>query len=110
MFGKEPALIVGFIGAVLTFLVSLNLGFLDAGAAAAILSLITGIVTAATTRPIAPGLYAGIAGAAAAVLAEYGTNVSEATVAGVSGLILAGFALFGVRNQVSPARAGASVG
>lgn len=108
--GREPALVLGFVGALLTFLVSVNLDWLNAGQSAAILALLTGIVTAATTRPIAPALYSGLAAAAAAVLAEYGTSVSEATVAGVTGLILAGFALFGVRNQVSPAsevRAGA---
>lgn len=102
IFGREPALILGFVGAVLTFLVSVNLDWLNAGQSAAVLALLTGVVTAVTTRPVAPGLYAGLAAAAAALLAEYGTSVSEATVAGVTGLILAGFALFGVRSQVSP--------
>lgn len=102
LFGREPALVLGFIGAVLTFLVSLNISFLDAGAAAAILAVITALVTAAVTRPIAPALFAGIITAAAALGAEYGLDVSDGTVAAASALLLAAFSLAGVRNQVSP--------
>lgn len=98
----EPALIIGFIGSVLTTLATLNVSWLPASAVAAILALLTAAATAFFTRPIAPGLYAGVVAAAAALLAQYGFHVPDAAVAGISGIILAGFALFGIRNQVSP--------
>jgi hypothetical protein len=98
----EPALIIGFIGSVLTTLATLNVSWLPASAVAVILSLLTAAATAFFTRPVAPSLYAGVVAAAAAVLAQYGFHVPDAAVAGISGIILAGFALFGIRNQVSP--------
>ncbi len=102
---REPALYIGLIGSVLTFLVSLNLSWIDAGAAAAILALITGGVTAVFTRPVAPALYSGLVAAVAAVLAEYAVNVPDSVVSSLSGLVLAPFALFGVRTQVTPSSA-----
>lgn len=102
IFGREPALIVGFIGAVLAVLVSLELPWMNAGQAAAIVAVVTGLITAATTRPVAPGLFAGLVAAFAALFAQYGLNLTDAKVAAVTGLVLAGFALFGVRNQVTP--------
>lgn len=104
LFGREPALVLGFVGSVLTFLVSLNVSFIDAGAAAAVLALLTAIVTAAVTRPIAPPLFAGIITAAAALGAQYGLNVPDSTVAAASAILLAAFSLAGVRPQVSPKR------
>lgn len=102
IFGREPALVFGFVGALLTVLVSLNMPWLSAGAAAAFLAALTGVATAALTRPIAPGLYVAALGSTFALLAEYGFNASDALVAGLTGLLLAGFALFGVRPAVSP--------
>jgi hypothetical protein len=40
--------------------------------------------------------------AGAALFAEYGLSVSEAAVTGLGAIILAGFALFGIRPQVTP--------
>ncbi len=102
IFGREPALIVGFFGALLAIVVSLNVPWMTVGQAAAVMAVLTGVVTAATTRPIAPGLYAGLVAAVAALLAQYGLNLGDAMVAAVTGAVLAGFALFGVRNQVTP--------
>lgn len=101
--GREPALIIGAVGALLTVLAAANLSFLSASAAAAVTALITAAVTAWATRPVAPSLYVGVITAAAALTAEYGFNVSDQMVAALSGAVLAGFALFGVRPQVSPA-------
>lgn len=98
----EPALIIGFIGSVLTTLATLGISWLPAAAVAAILSALTALASAFFTRPVAPSLYAGAVSAVAAVLAAYGFHLSDAVVAGISGIILAGFALFGIRNQVSP--------
>jgi hypothetical protein len=105
IFGREPALVIGFAGSILTILAALNLPGLTAGAAAAITTLITAGITAWATRPVAPSLYVGFVGAAAVLLAEYNYHVSDEVVAGLGGAVLAGFALFGVRPQVSPAPA-----
>lgn len=102
IFGREPALVIGAIGSLITVLAALNLPFLSAGAAAAITALVTAGVTAWTTRPAAPALYVGVVAAAASLLAEYGFDVSDQVVAAVGGAIVAGFALFGIRPQVTP--------
>lgn len=98
----EPALWIGIIGAVGTFLVTLHLSWLSAGAEAAIMALIVAAVTAVFTKPVAPALYVGVLGAAAAVAAQYGLHWSDSSIAALGGLILAAFALFGIRPQVVP--------
>lgn len=103
IFGREPALIVGFIAAVVAVLLGLNLSWLSAGASVAIVAAVGAIITAATTRPVAPSLFVGAFVAVAAVLAQYHYHLSDGLISGVSGLILAAFALFGVRPQVTPA-------
>lgn len=103
IFGREPALWLAAIGAVVTWAVSLELHWLNAGQATAIVTFITAVVIALTTRPIAPALFAGAVAAGAAMFAEYQLNVSDAFVTGLGAVILAGFALFGIRPQVTPA-------
>ncbi|MGI5144778.1 hypothetical protein ACQEVC_45425 [Plantactinospora sp. CA-294935] len=103
LWGREPALVIGAIGALLTVLASLNMPGIDAGAAAAITAFASAVIIAFTTRPIAPALFTGVVAAGAALIAEYGYNVSDGTVAAISGAVLAGFALFGIRPQVVPA-------
>lgn len=100
--GREPALWLAVIGAVITWLVSLGFEWLNAGQATAIVTALTAIVIAATTRPIAPALYAGAVSAGAAVFAEYGLQWSDAAVTGLGTIILTAFALFGIRDQVTP--------
>ncbi|MGW1059368.1 hypothetical protein [Micromonospora rubida] len=103
IFGREPALWLALIGAVLTWVAGLGLPVLTAGQAVAITTALTGVVIAVTTRPVAPGLYVAAVGLVASLFAEYGLHWSDAAVTGLGGIILAGFALFGVRPQVSPA-------
>lgn len=103
IFGREPALWLGLIGAVLTWGAGMNLDFLNAGQAVAIMTALTGIVTAVFTRPVAPALYVAALGFVASLFAEYGLHWSDAAVTGLGGIILAGFALFGIRGQVTPA-------
>jgi len=102
IFGREPALIIAFVGAVLTWVVSLGLDWLNAGQATAIVTAITAIVIAFTTRPIAPALFVGGVAALASLFAEYNLHLSDAAVTSIGGIILAGFALFGIRPQVTP--------
>lgn len=103
IFGREPALIIGAIGSLITLLVSMDIPGLSTGAGAALIALVTAGITAATTRPIAPALFVAVIAPAVALFAEYGLHVSDGTVAGLTGVVLAGFALFGIRPQVSPA-------
>jgi hypothetical protein len=103
IFGREPALWIALIGAVLTWAAGLGIDFLSTGQAVAITGALTGVIIAVTTRPIAPGLYVAAVSAVAAMFAEYGLHWSEAAVTGLGGIILAAFALFGIRPQVTPA-------
>lgn len=102
IFGREPALWLAAIGAVVTWAVSLGLDWLNAGQATAIITALTAVVIAATTRPIGPALFVGAVAAGAALFAEYGLSVSDAAVTGLGTIVLAGFALFGIRPQVTP--------
>jgi len=102
IFGREPALIIAFIGAGLTWAAGLNLDWLNAGQAAAITTAITGVAIAATTRPVAPGLFVAAFGAVASLVGQYGLHWSEVSVSTFGAVILAGFALLGVRPAVTP--------
>lgn len=103
IFGREPALWIALIGAVLTWLAGFEMDVLSTGQAVAITGALTGVIVALTTRPAAPGLYVAAVSALAAMFAEYGLHWSEAAVTGLGGIILAAFALFGIRPQVTPA-------
>lgn len=103
IFGREPALWLAVIGALVTWLVSFELGWLNAGQATALITFITAAVIAATTRPIGPALFVAVVAAGAALFSEYGLHWSDAAVTGLGALILTGFALFGIRPQVTPA-------
>jgi hypothetical protein len=103
IFGREPALWLALAGAVITWAVSLGFDWLNAGQATAIVTFITGVVIAVTTRPVAPALFVAAVSAGAALFGQYGLHWSEAAVTGLGAIILAGFALFGIRPQVTPA-------
>lgn len=103
IFGRDPALWLALIGAALTWGVSLGLDWLNAGQATAIMAALTAVVVAVFTRPIAPSLFVGALSAGAALFGEYQLHWSDASVTGLGGIILAGFALVGIRPQVTPA-------
>jgi hypothetical protein len=109
IFGREPSVIIGAIGSLVTLLVSMNIPNLSAGAGAAIVAFLTAVIIAMTTRPVAPALFTAVVAPAAALFAEYGLHVSDGVVAGITGLILAVFALFGIRPQVTPVSAPAPI-
>jgi hypothetical protein len=102
IFGRDPALWIALIGSLVTWGVSLGLDWLNAGQATAITTFITAVLIALTTRPIAPPLFVGAVAAGAALFAEYNLAVSDAFVTGLGLIILSGFALLGIRPQVTP--------
>jgi asparagine N-glycosylation enzyme membrane subunit Stt3 len=104
LFGREPALWIGAIAAILGFLVTLSLPGLTAGHAANILAVVTavgGLMTAWQTRPWSLGLFGGLIGSLAVLGAGYGLDVSAETVAAVQMSASALLALL-TRAQVSP--------
>lgn len=107
IFGREPALVVGLIGAGLSVLAALGLDGLSAQQVTLIvaaLGAVTGAVTAALTRPVAPGAFTAVVAAAAALAAGYGLEVSGEVVGAVNALVIAGLALI-TRGEVSPSGA-----
>lgn len=103
IFGREPALIIAFLAAVGIALAGLNLPWLNAGQSTAIVAAVAALLFALTTRPIGPSLFVAAVTALAAVFAEYGLPLSEGMVTAVGGVIMAAFALFGIRPQSTPA-------
>ncbi len=103
IFGRDPALWLALIGALLTWAAGFNLDFLNAGQATAITTGLTALTVAVFTRPLAPALFTAALAPIAALFAQYGLHWSEASVTGLAGLILAAFAFFGIRPQATPA-------
>jgi len=99
---REPALIIGIIGSVLTSAAALGVDWLSPAAAAGIVAFLTAALIAWRTRPVAPGLYVAAGSALVAIMAEYGLHLSDAWVGFLTSLVLGGFALFGIRPQVTP--------
>lgn len=102
IFGREPALIIGLVVALLTWGASLGLDWLNAGEATAIGVFIGGVLIAFTTRPWAPGAFVAVVAAASALAAQYGLHWSAAAVTAAGTFVLAAFAFFGIRPQVTP--------
>jgi hypothetical protein len=80
IFGREPALVMGAIGAVLAWIATLGFEWMNAGQSTALITFLSALVIAATTRPW-----------------------SEEAVTGLGTIVLAVCALFGIRSQVTPA-------
>jgi len=103
IFGREPALVINTVSALLSLLVTFQFGLTteQAGAIVAVISGVFAAVAAAVTRPIAPNAFTGLVAAVATLLAAYGMSMSPEAVGAVNGLVLAGLALL-ARGQVSP--------
>lgn len=103
LFGREPALIISTISAILSLIVTFNIGMSggQAGAIVAVISAWFGAMVAIATRPIAPAAFTAVVAAGAALLAAYGLNVSAETVGATNAVVLAVLALL-TRGQVSP--------
>ena len=102
IFGREPALVMAAIGAVLSWIATLEFEWLDAGQSTAVITFLSAGVIALTTRPIAPALFVGTVSAGAALAAAYGLNWSDNAVTALGTIVLTGFALFGIRPQATP--------
>jgi hypothetical protein len=103
-FGREPALWIQAIGAVLSLLVALGLpGLNDAVAAAIVALLVAGAAayTALHVTPVAPTVFAGVIGAGATLLAALGLHATQAQVGAVAAATAAVMAIL-TRPQQSP--------
>lgn len=104
-FTREPAAWLGFLGAVLTVLVTFNLKGLSSEQAALIsaaLAAIVGAVQAALVRPIAPAAFTAAVAALAALVAGYGLELPPELVGAVQAAVVAFLSLGTVRSQVTP--------
>lgn len=104
IFGREPALWVAGIAAILGLIATFGLPFLTDTEATVIVAVVdagAGVVIAIRTRPIAPGAFLTFVSAVVAVLTAYGVAVPQRTVGAVDLVVLAVLALI-TRGQVSP--------
>ena len=110
IFGREPALILQSLGAVLSLGIALGLPLTteQAGLAVAVVSAVFGAVAAAMTRPVAPQTFVAVVAAVSALTASFGFEVSPETVGGLNAVIVSVLALLG-RAQSSPANPAAPV-
>lgn len=79
-FGREPALIIQGVSAVLAMLVGFGVPGLDDGlvaAIAAVLTALAGVVTALYVRPIQPTLFGSLIAALATLAAAFGLDLAQ---------------------------------
>ncbi|MFJ8538194.1 hypothetical protein [Streptomyces sp. NPDC093591] len=101
--GREPALWMNTLSAVLGLIVTFNVGLTaeEAGWAVAGVSAILGAIAAALTRPIAVQAFTTLVATLASAVAAFGYEVAPTTTAAVNGAVLA-VLMFITRGQVSP--------
>lgn len=105
IFGREPALWLATLQAVLTVLVGFQFDFLNAEQASLIVAgvnVIIGVITAWAVRPIAPVAFTAAFSTLAALGAAYGLDMSQEMVASINLAIVAVVTL-AARGQISPA-------
>lgn len=101
IFGREPALILGFVGALLMALAD-KVPYLSTGVAAALIALATAGWTAFATRPWKPAAFMGAFTALVLVLAELGWKMPDREIELWGSVLLGALALLGVRDQATP--------
>ncbi len=104
LFGREPASIIAVVSAVVTVLVTFNLGWLSPEQGAAFMVVVDALAALATglmVRPVAPALFVYASSAVFKLLAVYHFHVADETVAAFNVLIVA-LVVFAVRPQVTP--------
>lgn len=103
-FGREPALVIQSIGAVLSMLVAFSVPGLNDRLVALILAVISagaGTWAAVHVRPIGPAAFTGFVGAAAALAGEFGLHATQQQL----GLITAAAVMVATvwaRGQITP--------
>jgi hypothetical protein len=105
IFGREPALWLNSLAAVLGLAVTFNVGGLDAEEAGWIVagcSAILGAIAAALTRPIAVQAFTTAVATIASGVAAFGYEAAPTHVAAINGFVLA-VLMFVTRGQVTPA-------
>lgn len=105
LFGREPALWIATISAVLSVVVTFGLPWLDDGDATNIVAIITAggaVITAIKTRPIAISAFTGLLSTAAVLAAGYGLDVPQQMLGAVQLAIVAIVTLI-ARGQITPA-------
>jgi hypothetical protein len=104
IFGREPALALNSLSAILGLVVTFNVGLTqnEAGWTVAGVSAVLGAIAAAVTRPIAVQAFTTLVATIASAVAAFGYNVAPTTTAAINGLVLA-VLMFITRGQVSPA-------
>ncbi|MER5461684.1 hypothetical protein ABT010_13540 [Streptomyces sp. NPDC002668] len=108
IFGREPALWLNSLAAVLGLVVTFNVGLTEAQAGwlVAGASAILGAIAAALTRPIAVQAFTALVATVASAVGAFGFEVAPTTTAAINGVVLA-VLMFITRGQVTPVVPGA---
>lgn len=104
-FGREPALVIQGIGAVLTMLVAFSVPGLNDHLVALILAVISAAAAswaALHVKPVGPAAFSGFIGAAAALAGEFGLHLSQAQL-GTATATAVMVATIWARGQITPA-------
>ena len=103
IFGREPALVLNSLSAVLGLLVTFNIGLSAeaAGWIVASVSAVLGAIAAVLTRPVAPQAFTTLVATVASAVAAFGYEVDPTTVAAINAAALS-VLMFVTRGQVSP--------
>ncbi len=99
IFGREPALWINIIAAVLSLILTLNTGWMSPGQATAVVAVLTagaGVITAMHTRPWSVSLFTGFISTLAVLAAGYGLHVTVQLIATTVMTLIA-------RGQITPA-------
>lgn len=102
--GREPALAVGAINAIIMLAGTLGVSLLSQEHAAAWVAVVNGlsaVILAWTVRPLSPAVFSQFIGAVVALVAGYGIALSSEFVFGLNAAIVP-ILLFVTRGQVSP--------
>lgn len=101
---REPALITGFLSAVLGLVVTLGIGHMtpgQAGAITAVVSAVFAAVAAALTRPIAPAAFTGLVAVLSDLATAYGLHFTAGQVGAVNAVVMSLLMLI-TRGHVTP--------
>jgi uncharacterized membrane protein required for colicin V production len=110
-FGREPALVIQGLGAVLSTLVVFGLPGLNDGLVAAITAVLTAGAAAWTAwhvQPVAPSVFGGFIGAGATLLASLGFHLTQQQTGAVT-LAVAALVAILTRPQQTPVNGSGSL-